>query len=75
MSCKLKFIDSARFMVSSLSKIKYKCEHENNKCKTCGIKFKGCKCCLGYKNVKDHLIVFKCRNRNCQSKLDENLKR
>ena len=53
-SYKLKFIDSARFMTSSLSnfvntlaegicKIKCKYRHDNKKWNTCGIKYKDCK--------------------------------
>ena len=55
MSYILQFIDSARFMASSLSnivnslageihKIKCKCRHDNKKCETCGIKYKYCDC-------------------------------
>ena len=58
----LKFIDSARFMESSLSnfnnnlaktihKIKYKYGHNKKNWKTCGIN-----CCLEFTNVKDTLI-------------------
>ena len=53
----LKFIDSTRFMTSSLSsllnyladgihKIKCKYGHDNKKCETCRIKCKYCECCL-----------------------------
>ena len=63
----LQFIDSARFMASSLSNLvnnlserihKIKCKYENNdrKCETCGIKYKYCNCFLEYKNFKDDLI-------------------
>ena len=49
-------------MVSSLSNLannsakgrhKIKYEHDNKKCKTCGIKCKDNKCFLEYPNVKD----------------------
>ena len=54
-SYRLQFIDSARFMASSLSnltnnladrihEIKYKFGHDNKKCETCGIKYKDCGC-------------------------------
>ena len=36
-----------------IHKIKCKQGHDNNKCETCGIKYKDCKCCLEYTNVKD----------------------
>ena len=65
---KLQFIDSGRFMTSSLSnlvnnlsegilKIKCKYGHDDKKCKTCRIKYKCCDCFTEYKNFKDDLIV------------------
>ena len=68
-SYRLQFIDSTRFMVSSLSnlvnnlaegihKIKCKYGHNNKKCETNRIKYKDCECCLTYKSVKDNLIIF-----------------
>ena len=70
-SYKLLFLDSARFMASSLSslvgnlaegihKIKCKYEHDNKKCQKCGTECKDCECCLEYTNVKDDLIECKC---------------
>ena len=70
MSYILQFIDSARFMASSLSnlvnnlcegihRIKCKFEHDNKKCETCGIKYKYCDCFLEYTNFKDDLIEYK----------------
>ena len=67
----LQFIDSARFMASSLSNlvnnlsegihiIKCKFGHDNKKCQTCGINYKYCKCVLEYINFKDDLIEYKC---------------
>ena len=67
-SYKLQFIDSARFMASSLSnladnlaeaihKIKCKYRHDNKKCETCGIKNRDCECCLKYLNIKNDLIL------------------
>ena len=67
-SHKLKSIDSARFMARALSnlvsnlgdiihKIKCKCQHDNKKCKTCGIKYKNFECCLKCRNIKDDLIA------------------
>ena len=66
----LQFIDSAKFMSSSLSnlvnnlseglhRIKCKLEHDNKKCETCGIKYKYCDCFLEYTNFKDDLIEYK----------------
>ena len=57
--------------------IKCKYRHDNKKWKTCGIKYKDCKCCLDYTNVKNDLILYKCLycNRNYQKKCDENLKK
>ena len=53
MSCRLRFIDRERFMVSSLSKFannlaekipktKFKYGHDNEKRETCGIKHEDC---------------------------------
>ena len=67
---RLKSIDNARFMTSSLSnlpinvaegihKIKCKYGHNNKNCKTCWIKYKDCKCCLEYPKVKNNLIQYK----------------
>ena len=60
----LQFINSARLMASSLSNLvnnfsggihRNKCKfgHDDNKCKTCGIKCKYCDCFLQYANFKD----------------------
>ena len=62
-SHRLQLIDSAIFIASSLSnlvdnlaerihKIKCKNEHNDMKCKTCGIKHKDCDCFLEHKNIK-----------------------
>ena len=67
----MKFIDSARFMASSLSnlvnnlaevihQIKCKYGHDNKKCETCSIKYKDGECYLEYTNVKNNLIEYKC---------------
>ena len=82
----LQFIDSTRFMASSLSnlvnnlsegihRIKCKYGHDDKKCETCGIKYKHCDCFLEYTNFKDDLIEYKCLicNKNCQIKFDEKL--
>ena len=85
-SCRLQFIDSARFMASSLSNL------VNNlagsfielnvntieiikKCETYGIKYKNCECFLECANFKDNLIRYKCLcfNKNYQKKFDGNL--
>ena len=47
---RLQFINSARFMTSSLSNLVI------NRCETCGIKYKDCECCLEYTNVKHNRI-------------------
>ena len=58
-----KYIDSARFMASSLSnlisniaegihRIKCKYGHDNKKCETCRIKYKNCKCFLDTQTSK-----------------------
>ena len=74
----LQFIDSARFMASSLSKLvnnlsegihkfKYKYGHDDKKCETSGIKY--CHCFLEYMNFEDDLIEYKCLFH--QQKFDE----
>ena len=83
----LQFINSARFMASSLSNpvnnlserchiIKAKFGHNDKKCEACGIKYKYCDCFLECTNFKDVLIEYKCLycNKNYQHKFDENLK-
>ena len=67
----LQFIDSEKFMASSLStfinnlsegihKIKCKYGRDNKKCETCEITCEVCHCFLKYKNFKDDLIEYKC---------------
>ena len=62
----LHFIDRARFMASSLSnldnnlseglhRVKCKFEHDDEKCETCGIKYKYCDCFLQNTSFKDVL--------------------
>ena len=64
------FIDSAKFMANSLSKlvnnlskgihkIKSKSGHDDKKCENCGMKYKYCDCFLEYANFKDDLIEYK----------------
>ena len=68
---RIQFIDSARFMVSSLSnllnnlsegihKIKCKYTHDDKKCETCRIKCKYCDCFLEYASFQEDLIEYKC---------------
>ena len=68
---RLQFIDSARYMASSLSsrlndltegihEIKSKYKHNDQKCKTFGIKYKDWDCFLEYTNIKGDLIEYKC---------------
>ena len=67
----LQFIDSAKFMASSLSnlvnnlsegihRIKCKYEHDDKKCETCVIKYKHCDYLIEYINFKGDLIECKC---------------
>ena len=82
----LQFIDSARFMVSSLSnlvnnlidgihKIKWKYGHDDKTCETCRIKYENI-CFLEYTKFKDNLIECKCFccNKIYQQKFNEKLK-
>ena len=83
----LQFIETARFMASSLlnlvnnlsegiHRIKCKFGHDGKKCETCGIKYKYCDCFLESKNFKDNLIEYNCLccNKNYQQEFDEKLK-
>ena len=82
----LQFIDSARFMASSLSNLvnnlseglhRIKCISEHDKkCETCGIKYKYFNCFLEYKNFEDDLIEYKCLSwsKIYQQRLNEKLK-
>ena len=67
----LQFIDSRRFIASSLwnlvnnlsegiHKIKCKYRHDDKNCETCRTKYKYCNCFLEYINFKDVLIEYKC---------------
>ena len=83
----IQFIDSARFIASSLSnlvnslsenirRINLKFGHSNKKCGTCEMKYKYSDSFLEYINIKDDLIERKCLccNKNYQHKFDEKLK-
>ena len=72
LSYKLKFIDSTRFMASSLSNLVENLTEGINK-----IKCKDCDRFLGYQNVKDNLIKYKCLscNKDYLNKLDKKLKK
>ena len=83
----LQFIDSAKFMASSLSnlvnnlseviyRIQCKYGHDDKKRETCGIKYEYCYGILEYTNFKDDLTEYKylCCNKNYQYKFDEKLK-
>ena len=52
-------------------KVKSKHVHGNDKCKTCGIKYKNFECCLAYRNFEGDLIEYKCLccNKNYQKSL------
>ena len=84
----LQFIDSSRFMASSLSNVannlsegicRTKCKygHDNKKCETCGIKYKYCDCFYEYTNFKDDLLNTNVRvvKKTYQLKFDEKLKK
>ena len=83
----LQFIDSTRFIASSLTnlvnnlsdgihKIKCKFGHYDKKCEIYGIKYKYCNCFLEYTRFKDDSTEYKCLccNKNYQHKFDEKLK-
>ena len=59
-----------------IDKIKCNCGHNDNKCKTCIIKYKYCNCFLEYTNFKYDLIECKCLwcDKNYQQRFDEKLK-
>ena len=59
-----------------IHKMKCKYEHDNKKCKTCGIRYRLCNCFLEYTIFKDGLIKYKCLccNKNFQQKFDEKFK-
>ena len=71
-SYKIKFIDSARFMTSSLSNLVDNLTEGIHK-----IKCKDCDCFLEYESVKDNLIKYKCLscNKDYSNKIDEELKK
>ena len=70
-SCKIKFIDSARFIARSLLNLVDNLAEGINK-----IKCKNRHFFLEYESVKDNLIKYKCLscNKNYSNKLDKNLK-
>ena len=47
-------------LAKGIHPIKCRNGHCKKICKKCGIKYKGCECCLEYKNVKDNLAEHKC---------------
>ena len=59
-----------------IHRIKRKYGNDDNKCETCGIKYKYCDYFLEYTNFKDDLTEYKCLrcNNSYQDKLDEKLK-
>ena len=68
-SYRLQFVDSARFMASSLSNLvnnlaegihKTKCKYNDKKGETCRIKYKDCNYFFEYTSFKDDLIEYKC---------------
>ena len=71
-SYKVKSIDSARFMASSLSNLVDNIAEGIHK-----IKCKDCDCFLEYESVKDNLIKCKCLscNKDYSNKIDKKLKR
>ena len=80
----LQFIDSARFMASSLSNLVnnlseriHNVNLDHKKCDTCGIKYKYCNWSLEYQNFKEGLTEYECLicNKNCQIKFNKKLKK
>ena len=71
-SYKVKFIDNARFLATSLSNLADNLTEAIRK-----IKCKDCDCFLEYESVKDNLIKYKCLtcNKNYSNKIDEELKK
>ena len=71
-SYRTKFIDSARFMASSLSNLV-----DNPAEGIHTIKCKDCECFFEYESVKDNLIKYKCLscNKNYSNKPDEKFKK
>ena len=71
-SYEVKFIDSARFMASSLSNLVDNLAKGVHK-----IKYKDCNCFLEYESVKANLIKYKCLscNTDYSNKLDEKFKK
>ena len=59
-----------------IHRIKCKYGHNDNKCETCGIKYKYCDCFLQYTTFKEDLIEYKCLcyNKNYQHNFDQKLK-
>ena len=71
-SYKIKFIDSAKFMMSSLLNLVDILENEIHK-----VKCKDCGCFLKCKTLNENLIKYKCLscNKNYSNKIGEELKR
>ena len=71
-SYKIEFIDSARFMASSLSNLVNNLGEVIHQ-----IKFRDCNCFLEYESVKDNLIKYKCLtcNKDYSISADEKLKK
>ena len=71
-SYKIKFIDSARFMASSLSNLLENLAERIHK-----IKCQDCNCFLEYESPKDNLIKYKCLscNKNYPNKIDKELRK
>ena len=64
-------------LAEGLYEIRCKYEHDDKKCETCRIRYKGCGGCLEQTRVKDDLIKYKClccnnshqiKEANCQYK-------
>ena len=71
-SYKIKFIDSARFMASSLSNLIDVLAEG-----ICKLKYKDCCCFLEYQSVKDNLIKYNCLscNKDYPNKINEELEK
>ena len=64
-------------LAEGIHKIKCKYGHDNEKCETCGIKYKACECCFECTNSKNNLIEQKCLscNKSYKNTFHEKLKK
>ena len=64
-------------LTEGIRRVKFKYEHDNKKCETCGSKYKNWECFLEYKNLRHNSVKDKCLccNNNYRTKFDKNLKK